>query len=72
MRVSRRRALQNLTSFLLASLLFRCQESLPPIDPLFGKTMKYPIYLCPAGGKNYLYPDGELETAKGAIEVARS
>ena len=133
MQISRRQALQNLTSFFLASPLLQGQEGLPPIDPLFepihvfdfkklakekldpiawgymaeggkdevslrenrtafnriilrprwlteihkidltttlfGKTMKYPIYICPAGGKNCFYPDGELETAKGAVEA---
>lgn len=33
---------------------------------LLGHTMKYPIYICPAGGKNCFYPDGEAETARGA------
>ena len=35
MQISRRQALQNLTSFLLASPLLQGQEGLPPIDPLF-------------------------------------
>jgi isopentenyl diphosphate isomerase/L-lactate dehydrogenase-like FMN-dependent dehydrogenase len=36
---------------------------------LLGYTLKYPIYVCPAGGKNCFYPNGEKETAKGVIEA---
>jgi len=36
---------------------------------LLGKKMNFLIYVCPAGGKNCFYPDGELETAKGAVEA---
>ncbi len=31
-----------------------------------GKKLAYPIYICPAGGKNCFYPNGEEETARGA------
>ena len=33
---------------------------------LFGQKMDHPIFLCPTGGKNCLFPGGELETAHGA------
>jgi len=33
---------------------------------LFGKTLDFPIFVDPAGGKNCLVPNGELDTAKGA------
>ena len=33
---------------------------------LFGKKMEHPIFLCPTGGKNCLFPGGEIETARGA------
>ena len=36
---------------------------------LLGKKMNFPIYICPAGGKNCFYPNGEHETAKGAVEA---
>jgi isopentenyl diphosphate isomerase/L-lactate dehydrogenase-like FMN-dependent dehydrogenase len=34
---------------------------------LLGHKLNFPIYICPTGGKNCFYPDGELETAKGAV-----
>jgi isopentenyl diphosphate isomerase/L-lactate dehydrogenase-like FMN-dependent dehydrogenase len=33
---------------------------------LFGKKMDHPIFICPTGGKNCLFHDGEQETAYGA------
>lgn len=33
---------------------------------LFGKKLDHPIFLCPTGGKNCFFPDGEEETAYGA------
>ena len=33
---------------------------------LFGKTLRHPIFIDPAGGKNCFYPDGENEVAKAA------
>ena len=33
---------------------------------LFGQKLPYPIFLCPAGGKECFCRDGEMETAKGA------
>ncbi len=33
---------------------------------LFGKRLEHPIFLCPTGGKNCMFPDGEAETAYGA------
>ncbi len=32
---------------------------------LFGKTLGHPIFLCPTGGKNCVFPNGERETAVG-------
>lgn len=36
---------------------------------LFGKTLDFPIFIDPAGGKNCFRADGELETAKGATAL---
>jgi isopentenyl diphosphate isomerase/L-lactate dehydrogenase-like FMN-dependent dehydrogenase len=36
---------------------------------LFGQKMAHPIFLCPTGGKNCLFPQGELETAHGAAQA---
>ena len=133
MKIDRRAALKNLTSFFLASPLLHGQVGLPRQDPLLdpiniwdfkelarkkldpiawdymdeggkdevslgenrqafnriilrprwltdvhdidvstellGHKMNFPIYICPAGGKNCFYPDGELETARGAVEA---
>lgn len=133
MKIDRRAALKNLTSFFLASPLLYGQVGLPRQDPLLdliniwdfkelarkkldpiawdymdeggkdevslgenrqafnriilrprwltdvhdidvstellGHKMNFPIYICPAGGKNCFYPDGELETARGAVEA---
>ena len=33
---------------------------------LFGKTLHFPLFIDPAGGKNCFWPDGELEVAKAA------
>lgn len=33
---------------------------------LFGNKLAHPIFLCPTGGKNCLFPKGELEAAYGA------
>lgn len=33
---------------------------------LFGQKLEHPLFLCPAGGKNCMFPDGELEAARGA------
>jgi 4-hydroxymandelate oxidase len=33
---------------------------------LFGKELAQPIFLCPTGGKNCVFPNGEQETAYGA------
>ena len=33
---------------------------------LLGKAMDFPVYVCPAGGKNCFRPGGEEETARGA------
>jgi (S)-2-hydroxy-acid oxidase len=33
---------------------------------LFGKPLAHPIFLCPTGGKNCVFPNGEQETAIGA------
>src|SRR5467141_3492027 len=33
---------------------------------LFGKKVDHPIFICPTGGKNCLFPNGEEETAYGA------
>src|SRR5215472_7688709 len=33
---------------------------------LFGKKMDHPIFICPTGGKNCFFADGEYETAYGA------
>jgi 4-hydroxymandelate oxidase len=33
---------------------------------LFGKQLFHPIFLCPTGGKNCVFPNGELEVAYGA------
>jgi len=33
---------------------------------LFGKKLDHPIFICPTGGKNCFFPDGETETAYGA------
>jgi 4-hydroxymandelate oxidase len=34
--------------------------------PLFGKQLAHPIFICPTGGKNCVFPNGEQETARGA------
>jgi len=36
---------------------------------LFGKALRHPIFIDPAGGKNCFYPDGENEVARGAGET---
>ncbi len=36
---------------------------------LFGRKLKHPIFIDPAGGKNCFYPDGEKEVAKAAGET---
>jgi isopentenyl diphosphate isomerase/L-lactate dehydrogenase-like FMN-dependent dehydrogenase len=33
---------------------------------LFGKDLSHPIFLCPTGGKNCVFPNGEQEVAYGA------
>lgn len=33
---------------------------------LFGKELSHPIFLCPTGGKNCIFPNGEQEVAYGA------
>jgi isopentenyl diphosphate isomerase/L-lactate dehydrogenase-like FMN-dependent dehydrogenase len=33
---------------------------------LFGKKLAHPIFICPTGGKNCFFPDGEEEAAYGA------
>jgi isopentenyl diphosphate isomerase/L-lactate dehydrogenase-like FMN-dependent dehydrogenase len=33
---------------------------------IFGQKWEHPLFLCPAGGKNCLYPDGENTVAKAA------
>lgn len=33
---------------------------------LFGKRLEHPFFLCPTGGKNCFFPNGEAETALGA------
>ncbi len=33
---------------------------------LFNKPLPHPIFLCPTGGKNCIFPNGEQETALGA------
>jgi len=33
---------------------------------LFGKELAHPIFICPTGGKNCIFPNGEQETARGA------
>lgn len=33
---------------------------------LVGQQLDYPIYICPSGGKNCFYPNGEEQTARGA------
>jgi isopentenyl diphosphate isomerase/L-lactate dehydrogenase-like FMN-dependent dehydrogenase len=33
---------------------------------IFGQRWEHPIFLCPAGGKNCLYPDGENTVARAA------
>lgn len=33
---------------------------------LFGQKLDHPIFICPTGGKNCLFPNGEIETAYGA------
>ncbi len=33
---------------------------------LFGKELSHPIFLCPTGGKNCVFPNGEQEVAYGA------
>ena len=33
---------------------------------LFGKDLSHPIFLCPTGGKNCVFPNGEEEVAYGA------
>jgi hypothetical protein len=33
---------------------------------LFGKELAHPIFICPTGGKNCVFPNGEQETAYGA------
>ena len=33
-----------------------------------GKKLAYPIFICPAGGKNCFYPNGEEEVARAAAE----
>jgi 4-hydroxymandelate oxidase len=33
---------------------------------LFGKDLAHPIFLCPTGGKNCVFPNGEREAAYGA------
>jgi isopentenyl diphosphate isomerase/L-lactate dehydrogenase-like FMN-dependent dehydrogenase len=33
---------------------------------LFGKRLEHPIYICPTGGKNCFFKNGEQETAYGA------
>ena len=35
---------------------------------LFGKKLEHPIFICPTGGKNCFFPNGEQETAYGAGE----
>ncbi len=35
---------------------------------LFGKKLDHPIYICPTGGKDCFFPNGEQETAYGAGE----
>ncbi len=36
---------------------------------LLGKPMDFPVYVCPAGGKNCFYRNGEEETARGAAKA---
>jgi len=33
---------------------------------LFGKQLQHPIYLCPTGGKNCVFPNGDADTARAA------
>ncbi len=33
---------------------------------IFGQKWEHPIFLCPAGGKNCFYPDGEMTVARAA------
>jgi isopentenyl diphosphate isomerase/L-lactate dehydrogenase-like FMN-dependent dehydrogenase len=33
---------------------------------LFGKELAHPIFICPTGGKNCVFPNGEQEVARGA------
>jgi len=33
---------------------------------IFGKKWEHPLFLCPAGGKNCIYPDGENTVARAA------
>ena len=35
---------------------------------ILGSALDYPIFICPAGGKNCFYPDGEAAVAKAAAE----
>src|SRR5262245_54223201 len=35
---------------------------------LLGKKLDYPIFICPAGGKNCFHKNGEEEVAKAAVE----
>jgi isopentenyl diphosphate isomerase/L-lactate dehydrogenase-like FMN-dependent dehydrogenase len=34
---------------------------------LLGNKLEYPIFICPAGGKNCFFPNGEQETAAAAV-----
>ena len=36
---------------------------------LLGKKMEHPIFLCPTGGKNCFFPNGEQEAALGATDA---
>ncbi|MBV8816902.1 MAG: alpha-hydroxy-acid oxidizing protein, partial [Acidobacteriaceae bacterium] len=36
---------------------------------LFGQRLEHPIFFCPTGGKNCIFPNGEVETAYGAASA---
>jgi len=36
---------------------------------VFGQTWQHPFFLCPAGGKNCIYPDGENTVARAAASA---
>ncbi len=62
----------NVEAFLRLILRPRALVDVHSIDlalELFGRKLEYPILLDPAGGKNCLYPEGELTVARAAANA---